>query len=168
MNNPLEKLLKWRLDNIIEQFDIEMDNFNWGVSYKVRKNAWKILNQKLVLSGYITLQDSELHGCYYVIKNIIWKNIINYELRDNTCYMHMLWNKYKKTYAIHTKKQILLRATILNIDTDNKIESKKNLKRLHSTMIHYLLLLNEIILHNLIHDLTNILNMYIFDVILVI
>ena len=167
MNNPLEKLLKWRLNNIIEQFNIDIYNFSLGSPYQKRKNEWNILNQKLVSHGYITLEESNIYGCYYVIKNIVWKNIINYELTQNKCHMHMLWIKYNAIYPILSTKGYLYHNIILNIDTNNSTESKQNLDKLYSTIIDYMLLLNRIIRHNLIIDLANILNMYIFDIILI-
>ena len=168
MNNPLEKLLEWRLENIIERFDINLENFHYRTLFQVRKNQWDILNQKLLSCGYITEEDNIFNSCYYVIKNIVWKNIINYVLIENKCHVHMLWNGYTIEYGRCEKYSYMVRDLILNINTRDRIKTKKNLNILYSTIIHYLLLLNEIVSHNLIVDLTNILNMYIFDVILVI
>ena len=166
MINPLEKLLEWRLAIIIERFGININNFAYDVPYKIRKNKWQILNQKLASCGYFTSQES--NTCYYAIKNIVWKNIINYELTQSKCHVHMLWNKNKTEHDRCKKYGYIYTNLILNIGTYNECESRQNLNILYSTIIDYLLLLNEIISHNLIHDLTNILNMYMFDVILVI
>ena len=168
MINPLEKLLRWRFYNIIEKLDINMDNFDYSALYQVRKNALKILNQKLISCGYVTLEESKLYGCYYIIKNIIWKNIISYELTQTKCYVHMLWNKNKTKHDRCGKYGYIVTNLIFNIDTYNSYESSKNLKILYATIIQYLLLLNKIISRYLLNDLTTILNMYIFDVILII
>ena len=163
MNNPLEKLLRWQFYNIIEKLDINMDNFDYSALYKVRKNALKILNQKLISCGYVTLEESKLYGCYNIIKNII-----SYELTQTKCYVHMLWNKNKTKHDTCGKYGYIVTNLIFNIDTYNSNESSQNLKILYSTIIQYLLLLNKIISRYLLNDLTNILNMYIFDVILII
>ena len=168
MNNPIEKILEWRLDQLFHKLDFDIKNIALTITVDERNKQWKILNQKLVLNGYISLEKSTSYGCYYVIKNIVWKNIINCVIINDMFHVHMLWNKSWQNCGKLVMFPYFNRNLIFNKGTPYDHDSKNNLDTLYSIIINYLLLINPIILNHLISDLSNILKKYMFDVMLII
>ena len=168
MINPLEKILERRFDTLFQKLDFDVNNIILNTSIADSNKQWIILNQKLVLHGYVTSEESMINGCYYVIKNIIWKDIINYIIQDNIVHIHMIWTKNIQNYEKTIMFPYFNRGLILNKSTKYSGKSMDNLNMLYSIIINYLLLLNPIVLNHLISDLSNVLKKYMFDVMLVI
>ena len=108
--------------------------------------------------------DSDNLCCYMAIKNIIWKNIINYRATEFDYYTHMIHTGYKCTTPLYGTP-CLYSETLLNA---NNINSNNYLDILQQKIINCLLLLDEIIIQYLIGDLLHITKMYIFDAWLII
>ena len=114
------------------------------------------------------MEENIIPDCYYVIKNIIWKNIINYNIIDNKFHVYMLWTKKLQINYTTNIVPFLNRHIILNKNISYTDKSNDNLDMLYSIIINYLLLLEPIILNYLIVDLSYVLKKYMFDVILMI
>ena len=166
--NTINLLVVWRFENFIKKFDIKIKNFSRQVSLRDRKVAWLQLKQKLILHKYVTV-DSDILCCYMAIKNIIWKNIINYKATYGVYYTHMIHSGYKCDTPLYGTPCLYVEALLnaSNINSNN-INSNNNLDILQQKIINYLLLLDEIIVKYLILDLLHISKMYIFDAWLII
>ena len=160
----INKLVERRLKCLIREFDINMKNFSFK-SLMIEQN-WLLLGEKIIPRDYITTKKNISHLCILIIHNIIWKNIINYELIERKWHCHMLYIDYKSSYTLSTKiymsNSFLLKHTIL----PDMVH--KNNQKIQNITINYLMLSDTIITEFLIHDLSNIIKMYMFNAILTI
>lgn len=161
----IKKLVKLRLESLIREFDINMENFNIG-SAKTEQN-WLALEEKIIPSNYVTIEKNSGRKCILIIHNIIWKNIIKYELIENKWHTHMLHSNYRSFGYIRTKFLSMNYDYLLKINSDKDTYNYNN-NKLQNLIINYLMLINPIILKYLIIDLSNIIKMYMFDVIITI
>ena len=161
--NPIKLLVKYRLDNFIKKFDIKIEFFNFRITVSERKVSWLELKQKLILHKYVTT-DSNFRSCLVAIKNIIWKNIISYELSGCVYCYHMIHSGYKNIERLPDVPCLHI-GTSLN---KNFIKSNNNLDILQQKIINNLLLLHQIIVKYLIVDLLHITKINMFDAWLII
>ena len=178
--NYIEILVKWRFDNLEKELNI---NFN-SLLYidKIHERAQqKKIQKNLLLLKYITSKRTKDQWYYYsedvwyyvVIKNIIWKNIINYEIKydayfNNTyLHSHMLYNNFTIKESIITNSMFLHYKLLLN-HIGQSTMSQNNLDIMQSKIITYLILIDQIITRNLIVDLVVRIQWYMFDLILMV
>ena len=168
--NPIEILVKWRIDNLERELNIDINKIG-GFIDKI--SEWKKIGTNLVFFKYITSNKSEDIWYYYaVMKNIIWKNIINYEIKYYTqyqikcLYSHMLYNNYKKTMRIPNDIFYLPYESLLNKNDDLSL-LQNNLHIMQLRIIKYLALINKIVTDKLILDLANTIKWYMLDLILI-
>ena len=165
LENPINLLICYRLEKIINEFDIKMENFSFGTSLNDIKTNWLQLKQKLILHKYVT-NDSDFVSCRVAILNIIWKNIIIHKAIGSSSYCHMIYSGYINC-RIHCEYPSLYKNILLE-KTRNNMESNNNLDILQQKIINNLLLVDQIIIKYLLVDLLHIINMCIFDVWLII
>ena len=162
--NPIRLLVEWRFDNFVKEFN--MSGFMASSENFFIDNG-DALKQKLTVFGYtidINEDSTVINSCYCFIKNIIWKNIINYENILDMIHVTMIHINYKDKYI--TKKYRINKNILLNqsrhFSTDNYIS------KMHNIIINYILLINDIVTSNLILDLLSINKQYMFDAMLII
>ena len=160
--NPIQVLVKWRLDNLKKELDFITD----------KRGQWKKIQTNLVFFKYILNNKSDDKWYYYaVIKNIIWKNIINYEIKYYTYHhikclnTHMLYNNYRKTEADINYNVLSLDNELL-LNLNDKLMLQDNLNIMQLRIINYITLIDKIVTDNLILDLIDTIKWYIFDVML--
>ena len=160
LENPINLLVTYRLNNFIKKFDIEIDKFSYDTLLNNRKAYWLQLKQKLILHKYVTT-NSNFRSCFVVILNIIWKNIINYEVSQCFYCYHMIHSGY-----MHGKWFSDLPCLYVNtlLNENIKVPLKQNLDILQQTIINYLLLLDQIVTEHMLSDLLHITRIYMFDV----
>ena len=164
--NPIQLLLEWRTDNIIRDFDINMENFSPTISNTEREKNWKMLKQKLISRGYIIIDKYAPHICYLIIKNIIWKNIIYYEIaQDNYCLCSLYNNCQYRLFYNNSHSAYFTREGLFRGDDTKFLD---NINILEDIITKYLILLNDIITQYLIPDLSHITKSYMLDSILII
>ena len=162
--HPIEILVQWRYDKFISEFNINIRKFN---SNNKRKENWIKLKEQLISRGNVIDTDSFIH-CYMFIYNIIWKNIINYSVSDiEPCgynwHCHMLYTTPKKIRK-HYYHEPLLQYDIL----ERNNYAKNNLNIIQNTITTYFKLINTIVGDHLVSDLSKIINICMFDLILMI
>lgn len=161
--NPIYMLVEHRLNNFL----IGLDTNNFSISKPEKCLALKL---KLISRGYnVGTSVDNLEMCFCAIKQIIWKNIITYEFvpcqPKNKLYFHMLHNGYKSSYTLMI--EIIVCDTLLGkYELIEKIND--NMKIMATTIINYMLLLDDIIMNNLIRDLLCVIKQYMFDAMLII
>ena len=166
--NMIELFVKIRLDNFIRQFDINIKDFGADILLNIRINNWKILKEKLIQHRYAS-NKYDLCDCFRVIKNIIWKNIMFYEIIDNQCHIYMYHNKYNDICGVFLSKSPHLSYDILlNKNNYYSDKLKDNCYILQTKIINYMMLLDILVTENMIEDLIPMFKAYIFDVILVV
>ena len=160
----IKKLVEWRLESLIREFDINMKNFS--MSAPMREQNWSLLGEKIIPRDYITSEKNIGRICILIIHNIIWKNIVTYKFEGNEWHSHMLHINYTSNYTFVTYNVSMTRDYLLK----NYIASRsyENNEKLENIIINYLMLINPIITEFLIVDLSNIIKMYMFDAILTI
>lgn len=170
--HPIIKIIKWRFYNFIREFGVDIKTFNFKAydnyqqDYNHRLKNWNILKQKLIIRGYAT-EKHNARSCYFIIKNIIWKNIINYKI-NTYHYLHIPYNSYYfENFAC--ENPFFNKRTIVNKYPDiGSIIINDNLKKIQSVLNNYLLLVEQIIIKYLITDLYDIAKIYMFDAIFII
>ena len=166
----IEKLVERRLDNFIKEFDIDMNCFSVTSTNNTIKINWHKLTQKLIEYGHVT-NHSHTFNCYYVIKNIVWKNILFYDITNEKIHLNMYHNNYQIItpifrYHMHTYP-FLSREDILNRNRDFYSMLIDNCTKLQTKIINYIMLLDILVTEYMINDLAYIFKMYIFDVMLI-
>ena len=168
----IEKFVEIRLDNFIQQFDINIDNFSIHSFLDIRKNSWEILKRKLINHRYGS-NEYDLIDCRLVIKNIIWKNIMFFEIIGELEHVRMYHIKYRdvkdvnRTSSPYLTYHFLLNKFLLNKTTNYIYAQKNNCCILQAKIINYIMLVDILITENMIEDLIPMFKAYIFDVILV-
>ena len=171
--NLIRILVEYRLDNFIKEYDIEIDDFYYPSRDFINNKKWVILKQKMISHNhkYINNVNDELF-CYVTIKNIIWKNIINHEIRQTSVYKvifnSFLYNYYHyesmTMFGISINRNLLLNKSSKIIDT--KLED--NLNKLQTLVINHIMFIDFIVKKFLISDLLNITKMYMFEALIII
>lgn len=94
--NPIENIVIWRLSKLETELGITLDQ---DKSVKFIQ-VWKSVQKQLFLGKYInvlndyftdvnrTIYCRGLRNSYIIICNIIWKNIIRYEVDDSYIYIY--------------------------------------------------------------------------------
>ena len=159
---PIGILVSWRYDKFRSEFNINTPQFNDNDN---RKENWVKLKQQLILQNYVTDADSFI-DCYTVINNIIWKNIINYSV-SNVRVKTYNWNYH----MLHTdKRQTLIHyfpEPYLGKDIQYTNESIiDNLCKMQNIIINYFLLIKIIAETHMIFDLSEIINMHMYNIML--
>ena len=159
------KLVEWRLESLIKEFDINMDNFSIGT--QMREHKWLQLGEKIIPRDYVTTEKNIGRICILIIHNIIWKNIIKYDLIVNQWHSHMLYIDYKTCYALTTRNLYMTHTFLLKrMILPNMV--RKNNQKIQNIIINYLMLIDPIITEFLIVDLSKIIKMYMLDAIIII
>ena len=164
--NPIRLLVEWRFDNFVKEFN--MSGFMASPEIFFIDNGYA-LKQKLTVFGYtidINEDSTGINSCYCFIKNIIWKNIINYENILDMIHVTMIHTNYKVKYI--TKKYRLNKDILLNQSRHCAYSTDNNISKMHNIIINYILLINDIVTSNLILDLLSISKQYMFDAMLII
>ena len=171
----IEKLLEWRLDCLIREFDIDIENFYYATP--TSEQNWLLLGEKIIPRDYITTGKNIGHICLLLIHNIIWKNIIKYELKENTgkteWHMHMLYNNVRTRdtlidSGLTMNRNYLLGYHICRNCYCTNCRKCTNKKKIENLIINYLMLIDPIIIEYLLADLSNIIKMYMIDAIITI
>ena len=176
--NPIINIVKWRLSNLETELSVTLD--------KLRDDsldAWEKIQMQLVLRKYINalndyftdmnadLDCINLWNSFIIINNIIWKNILKYEMRDVNIYIYMLYNNYENNYFVKYIIPDITHATLLcespPISPINlSINVHNNLDIMTSVIINYFMIIDNIS-DNLILDLAYMIKWYVFDIILI-
>lgn len=171
--NPIEYLLDWRLDSFLKKYNVRLEDFSTSKDISVRKLLFKnIAKQLLPKKSY---SDSErkkyINYGYWLIKNVIWKNITTYTLRpfDNSeeceiCITRIYSNQQEIFVSINWNS--FDRNSILNRSYCNTF-SKDNLDKLWYLIINHFMLIDTIIIEHALSDLTNIVKELIYNMILI-
>ena len=163
----IKKFVEIRLYNFLREFDIILAHFDFYSRSDMRKNSWEILKQKLIKQNYAT-NENDLVDCRVVIKNIIWKNIMSYEIIDDRCHIYMYYNRYFYAWQVFSCNNPYLNYELLvNKDMEYTDELKNNCFILQTKIINYMMLLDILVTENMIYDLVPMFKAYIFNVILV-
>ena len=176
--NPIHKIIQWRLDIFIKEFNIKLEGFVI-LEEEISKINMRI-RQQLLSSNYITAAEIKRHKLDYeyyrmVIKNIIWKNIINYEyISENknfdhcTLVTHFLYcNHIRKQKIGRTCYPKLLLTDILNesLFYDHYL-TKTNLDHMLNLIINYFILISIISTNYIEFDISNLIKQYIYNIII--
>ena len=170
--NPIEYLLDWRLDSFLKKYNVRLEDFSTSKDISVRKLLFKnIAKQLLPKKSY---SDSErkkyINYGYWLIKNVIWKNITSYTLTpiDNSdeCELCItrIYSNHQETF-IPTNWKYMDREMILN-RTKRNIYSDDNLNKLLNLIINYFMLIDIIITEFALADLCNIVKQLIYHTVL--
>lgn len=185
--NPIINIVKWRLSNLETELSITLDKLH-GDSL----DAWEKIQMQLVLRKYINslndyftdmnadLDCINLWNSFVIINNIIWKNILKYEMRDDIyIYINMLYNNYENNYYVKYIIPDITHATLLcesppinpiNLSIISlinlSIEVHNNLDIMTSVIINFFMIIDKIS-DNLILDLAYMIKWYVFDIILI-
>ena len=109
-----------------------------------------------------------MFDCTLIIKNIIWKNIISYEIIDDQQHIYMYHNEFRYIHLANRYIEPHLSYDILlGTHMYYNHEKKNNFDILQTKIINYMMLVDIIVRENMIYDLVCIFKMYMFDVILV-
>ena len=151
----IERLAKLRYDNFINEFDIDISKVNW-----------QLLKQKFIKHKLMTKHCGDLY-CSLLIYNIIWKNIIVYQIRNEKCHIHMYYNNYQCTMPLSRVFCPSFPHGIL-IDKYWIIYPmlKENCTILQTKIINYMMLVDIIVAEHMISDLAYLLKICICDIIL--
>ena len=87
----IEKLVEIRLNNFIKEYDIDINCFSTYTNN--RKVSWEQLKQKFIKNNLVA-DDCDAFDCYLIIKNIVWKNIISYDIINNKWYIYRHHNNW--------------------------------------------------------------------------
>ena len=161
----IEKLVALRIAKIMREFDIIMTDYGIYSPLEMRKIKWLAIKRKIFRQKYVNDCDMLI---YYLdiknIKNIIWKNIMSYDII----------NKHYHIYMYHTAfshiKPVFRSADddILNGGHNSyNREKKNNCEILQTKIINYMMLIDILVRDNMICDLSPIFKAHIFDVILI-
>lgn len=158
----IEKLVIWRLNQVEKMLGITIK--------QTEQLSWYDINQ---ISKQLFLQDCaddcSWWDCYVYIRNIIWKNIVNFRISyssthpQKTICAHMLHSNNSIEFYVMNNRPILNRDYLLYSGGYYTI----NLNKAQRAIINYLLLTNYITISYLISDLNTITKWYIFDIILI-
>ena len=163
----IEKLVELRIDTFIKEFDININYFDFNAIGDIKKVSWEQLKQKFIKCNLVS-NNSDVFDCYCVIKNIIWKNIITYNIIDNKLYMYMNHYNFR---AVRESNYLTIGCLSYNILLNKHDyfypESKYNCTKLETKIINYMMLLDTLVTQYMISDLVYMFKMYIFDVILI-
>lgn len=163
----IERLVEIRLDNFIKEYDIDISCFGETSMYINRKVSWDLLKQKLIKHNVI-IDDCNEFDCYLVIENIIWKNIMVFNMVDNNCCTYMHHNNFQNKRLIYRNENPYLSYNILlNKNWIHYAKLKDNCSKLETKIINYMMLLDIIVMQYMSGILVDIFKIYIFDVILV-
>ena len=113
----------------------------------------------------------DVFDCYWVIKNIIWKNIVAYIFVDKKLHFNAYHNNFQKilyptrhlNYSPYLYYDALLNKQLYEIS-----ELKDNCIIFQTKIINHMMLLDILVAHNMISDLIYPFKMYMFNVMLLI
>ena len=163
----IEKLTKLRFDNFLKEFNIDIDDFN----HNNTRVKWEQLKRKFIGSGYIS-ECCNFIDCFFVIKNIVWKNLITYSFVDKKLHIIMHFNDYKYISSINNNLcdyNVGLSYDIFRCDRwYESYELKDNCIALQKKIINYIILLDILVAKYLICDLVYPIKNYMFYVMLLI
>lgn len=163
----IEKLIEIRFDIFIREFDITITDFDIHSNFIKRKNSWDTLKQKFIKCGYVTNENNAV-DCYYIIKNIMWKNIMAFDVMGDQCCIYMYHNTLSTKYVNFTKIIPCFSCeTLLGRHNYFIHEQKNNCDILQTKIINYIMLLDILVTEHMISDLVRIFKEYIVDVILI-
>ena len=153
--NPIQILVKWRFHCLLKKLGIDWPN--------LPKNIWPELGKKLVIHNYISDEESVAYYGYWIIKNIIWKGIINYDFIFGIKEVHvnMLYINYHEECSISTR---FLELQPAHPSNKNFKKSIKNMHSMWNTIINYFMLIS-IISEDLILDVRNEIKNWLYHVI---
>ena len=158
------KLAELRFDNFLKEFNIDTDDFN----YNNRKIKWEELKQKFIKYGYVT-KHCDFIDCYFVIKSIVWKNIVAYSLVDKKLYVIMYHNNYKYiSYINYISYPQLFYDELLCKKWYKTLKLKDNCIALQRKIINYITLLDILVSKYMISDLAYPFKNYLFYVMLLV
>ena len=161
--NPIEKILEYRLNKIKIDFNIRED---------MRFLNWVLLEKQFILRNYITELESNMYStksyCYWIIKRLIWKGIIDYKLVNNLAVdyaicTNMLYHEYFKTEKCCGIYNRLVKSYLLNKNWD---DSEHNLRNLWNLIINYFMLIDTIVGKYMVSDLDILVKQYMYGIIL--
>lgn len=162
----IQRLVEWRLDKFLIEFDINIEDFNFMLKDKVRLQSWKKLQQRMV--NYNTGKCS--YTCYFVILNIIWKNIIKFDYYDldneHRFHIHMLYTNYRDRVLNKKKSIASLNRKFLLCKKIYALESNENSDIIQKRIINYIFLIDQFSTEKLILDLVKKIKMCMLDIML--
>ena len=176
--NPINHLLEWRLDIFLKKYNIDLNDFCASEDYRTRAHALRNIAKQLVPPNSCNNIERKKYINYgfWLIKGVIWKNIINYTLIVDTnsykcklCITRIYNNQQVTIDAINRKwinRDILLNkmyAGCFSDDAENKF-SDDNLNKLWFLIISYFMLTDAIIT---ISDISNIIKELIYNIMLI-
>ena len=161
----IEKLTKLRFDNFLKEFNIDID-FNI-----ITKINWYELKQKIIEHGYGT-NNYNFYDCFFVIKNIVWKNIVTFDIIDKNLHVNMYHNNYKYISCIYydfcdSYNSLFCHISHCKTFYEN-FKLKDNCIILQRKIINYIILLDILVTKYLITDLVYSIKNYMFYVMLLI
>ena len=159
---PIGILVRWRYAKFMSEFNINTFKFNHNDK---RKENWIRLKKQLISQNYVTDTDSFIH-CFMVINNIIWKNIINHSVSSVGVYnynwhLHMLYIDIEQIKIHYFPEPYINKYMLL---TNSQIID--NLCKMQNIIINYFLLINSIVTSHMISDLSEIIKMHMYNIML--
>lgn len=138
------KLVEWRYEQLLKVFD-----FN-NIPMFSRITNHINLSNKLVALKYISYDEKVLYnGCvYWLIKRLIWHDIINYELDKNEVLIKYLYYPYNEK-MISIPYEFYSKECLLNYGNTINIRNSNNMQQLIIT--YYMLI--DVIMNDLIIDM---------------
>ena len=176
--NPINHLLEWRLDIFLKKYNIDLNDFCESEKYLARTYALRNIAKQLVPCNSCNNSERKKYINYgfWLIKGVIWKNIINYTLIVDTnsyecklCITRIYNNQRVTINAINRKwmnRDILLNKLYTGSFSDDTVDklSYDNLNKLWFLIISYLMLTDAIIT---ISDISNIIKELIYNIMLI-
>ena len=143
--NLIRMLVQYRFDNFMKEYDIKMNDFAYDTPHYIKDKNWKKLKQQLILHNYKYEYDTDAYNkifCYVAIKNIIWKNIINHEIKKRHNYNTLfLYNNYQveNTLYLGNMNYSYLLNTYMPYTFNTALNDNSN--KLQSLVVNYIMLL---------------------------
>lgn len=170
--NPIQHLLDWRLDIFLKEYNIKLELFNKSIDISKRKQIFKNIAKQLTPCNFYsdTERKNYINYGFWIIKNVIWKNITSYTLTpiDNSdeCELCItrIYSNHQETF-IPTNWKYMDREMILN-RTKRNIYSDDNLNKLLNLIINHFMLIDIIITEFALADLCNIVKQLIYHTVL--
>ena len=130
-------MVELRIDTFIKEFDIQISNVDFSLGRNTKKINWETLKQKFIKCNLV-INNCTLLDCYLVIKNIVWKNIINYDVTDNKFTIYMYHNNFQDIRILAQNKSIYPFSILPNNFSYYYSETKDNCIKVQSKIINYI------------------------------
>lgn len=161
--NPIEKFIEYRLDKLCIEFDLKL-----GSNFYVQRTKWEKKKREFIELKYSMNYDM---FDYIFFRNILWKNIITYELlvrnnKSNSCIATALYTQEKFSFDFYFYGSTH-RQDLLNKHTCYRSIIKDNFNEMHKLIIKYYIFIDHIMIHNTITDISNIVKEYYYDLMLI-